>query len=66
MAGQKFVRFCILMGILKLKKYLKIFSTGTTFYVIKNMLEFSKCFSGHFAKKIFFGCNQFLDLPDEF
>ena len=35
MAGQKFVLFCILMGILKLKKYLKIFSLGTTFYVIK-------------------------------
>ena len=35
-AGQKFLRFCILMGILKLKKYLKIFSIGTTFYVIKN------------------------------
>ena len=32
----------------------------------KICLNFSKCFSGHFAKKIFFGCNQFLDLPDEF
>ena len=29
-AGQKFCCFCILLGILKLKKYLKIFSTGTT------------------------------------
>ena len=28
--GQKFVCFCILLGILKLKKYLKIFSTDTT------------------------------------
>ena len=35
MASQIFVLFCILMGILKLKKYLKIFSTDTTFYVIK-------------------------------
>ena len=30
MAGQKFCHFCIILGILKLKKYLKIFSTGTT------------------------------------
>ena len=27
---KNFVHFCILMGILKLKKYLKFFSTGTT------------------------------------
>ena len=29
-AGQKFSHFCILLGILKLKKYLNIFSTDTT------------------------------------
>ena len=57
MAGQKFVRFCILMGILKIPE--NFFSWYHFLCYKKICLNFSKCFSGHFAKKFFLAVTNF-------